>query len=185
MFRSCLHNPKDSSPPHKKYYPETMHVFKGIQFQSCYGLFIVYYKNWDIMGNYFVGWAKPIKMETVFLYKRLEQIINNVNNSVKWDKTQLRRIFQILREWLNVSFLLLTLKFAFMNLIPCKLCVSKQKEQSWRSAFIWKFLRFLQTERMVIFHELHGPSEWGNLWGLRHLITNSGSPKKPLSIWTL
>ena len=73
-------------------------------------------------------------METVFLYKRLEQIINNVNNSVKWDKTQLRRIFQ--KENDLTSFLLLTLKFAFMNLIPCKLCVSKQKEQSWRSAFI-------------------------------------------------
>ena len=124
-----------------------MHVFKGIQFQSCYGLFIVYYKNWDIMGNYFVGWAKPIKMETVFLYKRLEQIINNVNNSVKWDKTQPRRIFQILRKWLNVSFLLQTSKFASMNLIPYKLCISKHKRQTWRFAFIWKCLRFLQDRK--------------------------------------
>lgn len=40
------------------------------------------------MGNYFVGWAKPIKMETIFLYKRPEQIINNSNNSVKQAKTQ-------------------------------------------------------------------------------------------------
>lgn len=45
--------------------------------------------NWDIMGNYFVDWAnKPIKMETIFLYKKSEQIIISTNNSVNQIKTQ-------------------------------------------------------------------------------------------------
>lgn len=87
-------------------------------------------------------------METIFLYKRSEQITNNMNNSVKEAITQhSRQIFYISEKRLKMS-LLPALKFTSINLMPFKLCVSGHETAKLEVNFHSKFLNFSDFSKM-------------------------------------
>lgn len=86
MFRSCLHNPKDSllnTPPKLFRNNACFQMNSVLKLLRSFHCVLEEFKI--IMGNYFVGWAKP-SGDLLFLSKRSQQMINKVNNSVKQAK---------------------------------------------------------------------------------------------------